>query len=193
MRVTSTSFRCALGVVACCVVVCCVVACRSESQSEPTPQEAPPAAASASDSAARRVLLTDNTALAELAVRVLRAYSEKNVEELAKLGPPGAMEKLVFLQPGNPNYATLLGDDSWRMRSVAAWAGSANAGEIRRLTRGLDDAARAWYHADADFEYGVDLRKEAGNWTFFDLVRVPVRPSELPQPAPPTPTSADPP
>lgn len=162
-------------------------------KSEP---EAPPAATSPAGAGAadaqpagepRKVDLTDNAEVERVALESLKAYREKNLEKLAELGPPGAKDKLIFLEPRNPNYATLLGDDTWRMKSLRAWAGD----KLSKLSRGVDDVALGWYHEDETHQYAVEVRKNDGKWTFFDLVQKekPGAKAAAPAPAPtPAPT-----
>ncbi len=103
-----------------------------------------------------------------MAIESLQAYRDKNLEALAALGPPNAREKIIFLEPRNPNYETLLGDSSWRMKALKAWDG-----KLIKLARGVDDNAIAWFHEDADNLYGVEVRKEGTRWQFFDLKQQP--------------------
>lgn len=112
--------------------------------------------------------LTDSKEVERVAIESLQAYRDKNLEALAALGPPNAREKLIFLEPRNPNYETLLGDNSWRMKALKAWDG-----KLIRLARGVDDNAIAWFHEDADNMYGVEVRKEGTRWQFFDLKQQP--------------------
>lgn len=143
----------------------------------------------------RKVDLTDNAEVERVALESLKAYREKNLEKLAELGPPGAKDKLIFLEPRNPNYATLLGDDTWRMKSLKAWAGD----KLSKLSRGVDDVALGWYHEDETHQYAVEVRKVEGKWTFFDLVQkdkagakanAPTPAPENPAPAPAAPAPA---
>lgn len=153
----------------------------------PTQGEVNPAEPQAG--APRKVDLTDNAEVERVALESLKAYREKNLEKLAELGPPGAKDKLIFLEPRNPNYATLLGDDTWRMKSLKAWAGD----KLSKLSRGVDDVALGWYHEDETHQYAVEVRKSEGKWTFFDLVQKEkpgakaAAPAPTPEPAP-TPT-----
>jgi len=117
--------------------------------------------------AGRRIDLTDNAEVERVALESVKAYREKNLEKLADLGPPKAREKLIFLEPRNPNYAKLLGDDTWRMKSLKAWPGD----KLTKISRGIDDVALGWYHQDETHEYAVEVRKVDGKWTFFDLVQ----------------------
>lgn len=163
-------------------------------KSEPENQPAPAGAAATVDPGAadaqtkgepRKVDLTDNAEVERVALESLKAYRDKNLEKLAELGPPGAKDKLIFLEPRNPNYATLLGDDTWRMKSLKAWAGD----KLSKLSRGVDDVALGWYHEDETHQYAVEVRKNEGKWTFFDLVQKekpgakPAAPAPAPEPA----------
>jgi hypothetical protein len=121
----------------------------------------------AGEPAGRRIDLTDNAEVERVALESVKAYREKNLEKLADLGPPKAREKLIFLEPRNPNYAKLLGDDTWRMKSLKAWPGD----KLTKISRGIDDVALGWYHQDETYEYAVEVRKVDGKWTFFDLVQ----------------------
>ena len=126
--------------------------------------------------------LTDNKEVERVSLESLQAYRDKNLERLADLGPPKAREKLIFLEPRNPNYESLLGDSSWRMKALKAWDG-----KLIRIARGVDDNAIAWFHEDATDLYGVEVRKDDGHWYFFDLKQQSksAAPAPAPAPAPP--------
>jgi len=133
--------------------------------------------------------LTDNKEVERVATESLQAYRDKNLERLADLGPPKAREKLIFLEPRNPNYETLLGDSSWRMKALKAWDG-----KLIRIARGVDDNAIAWFHEDAEWTYGVEVRKDNGHWYFFDMKQqsktaAPGAPAPAPAAAPPAPVA----
>ena len=140
--------------------------------------------------AGRRIDLTDNAEVERVALESVKAYREKNLEKLADLGPPKARDKLIFLEPRNPNYATLLGDDTWRMKSLKAWPGD----KLTKISRGIDDVALGWYHQDETHEYAVEVRKVDGKWTFFDLVQKDkagaAKPAGVPAATPPSQGSA---
>ncbi|HRE92334.1 MAG TPA: hypothetical protein PK095_24675, partial [Myxococcota bacterium] len=163
---------------------------KSEPQPAPSAEAAPGDAAGANTQAKgepRKVDLTDNAEVERVALESLKAYREKNLEKLAELGPPGARDKLIFLEPRNPNYATLLGDDTWRMKSLRAWAGD----KLTKLSRGVDDVALGWYYEDETHQYAVEVRKNEGKWTFFDLVQKEKPGAKATAPAPaPTPDPA---
>lgn len=131
--------------------------------------------------------LTDNKEVERVSLESLQAYRDKNLDKLADLGPPKAREKLIFLEPRNPNYEALLGDSSWRMKALKAWDG-----KLIRIARGVDDNAIAWFHEDANDLYGVEVRKDDGRWYFFDLKQQSkTAPAPAPTPAPaPAPTPA---
>jgi len=130
--------------------------------------------------------LTDNKEVERVALESLQAYRDKNLERLADLGPLKAREKLIFLEPRNPNYETLLGDSSWRMKALKAWDG-----KLIRIARGVDDNAIGWFHEDATDMYGVEVRKDNGKWYFFDLKQQSKSGAPAPAPTPtPTPTPA---
>jgi len=133
-------------------------------------EAAPTTAAATGDKPAPRTIdLSDNPKVEELALDSLRAYRDKNVERLAELGPPGAKDKTIFIEPRNPRYEELLGDSSWRMVSLKAWAGD----KLIKLERGID-VAFGWYHQDDKFRYGVELHLDNGRWAFHDLVQRPL-------------------
>ncbi len=136
------------------------------------PEPAAPATATqATAPAPKSIDLTDNPKVEQLAKDSLAAYRDKNVERLAELGPPGAKEKTIFIEPRNPRYEELLGDSSWRMQSLRAWDGQT----LSKLERGVD-VAFAWYHQDDKHRYGVELRLDNGRWSFHDLVQRPLKP-----------------
>ena len=152
-------------------------------------KEAPPPAAPQVDAAApaapnaptpRTIDLTDNAEVERVALASLKAYRVKDLAQLAELGPPDAKDKLIFLEdPRNPNRETLLGDTTWRMKSLQAWSGE----KLKKISRGLDDVALGWYHEDDTHEYAVEVRKVGGKWTFFNLVQKDkVKPATPPQP-----------
>ncbi len=153
------------------------------------PAEVPTAAPADPAAKPRQIDLTDSAEVERVALESLKAYRDKNLAQLAELGPPGAKDKLIFLEPRNPNYQTLLGDDTWRMKSLKAWAGD----KLSKLSRGVDDVALGWYHEDETFQYAVEVRKVDGRWTFFDLVQkdksgkavapTPAAPAPAPAPA----------
>lgn len=105
---------------------------------------------------ARVIDLTDSNDLADVAYRSLLAYRDKNMQLLADLGPPGAREKLIFIEPRNPHYEELLGDGTWQMKSLRAWDGQKESVKIRR---GIDTAF-GYYGEDADSSFVVEVRKE---------------------------------
>lgn len=148
-----------------------VVATLGACKKDAPPTEAPPPDATPADSnapAPRQIDLTDNAEVKRVALASLKAYRAKDLAQLAELGPPGAKDKLIFLEdPRNPNRETLLGDTTWRMKSLQAWPGE----ELKKISRGLDDVALGWYHEDETHEYAVEVRKVDGKWTFFDLVQ----------------------
>lgn len=113
--------------------------------------------------------LTDNKEVERVALESLQAYRDKNLAQLAELGPANAKDKLIFLEPRNPHYAELLGDDTWRMKSLKAWDGKA----LTKIARGVDDNALAYYYEDDQFRYAVEVRKDDGRWHFFDLKQQP--------------------
>lgn len=152
-------------------------ACGSdEPKSAPTPSSEAPVA-----KAPKRVIdLTDNEEVERVALASLQAYREKNLERLAALGPPGAREKLIFIEPRNPNYQTLLGDNSWRMKALRAWDGD----KLIKISRGVDDNALGWFYEDDQHRYAVEVRKDNGRWYFFDLTQQPksAKPPAAPKP-----------
>jgi len=131
---------------------------------------APPAAADAAapGTAGKTVDLTDNAEVERVALESLRAYRDKDLKRLADLGPAGAKDKLIFLEPRNPNYEKLLGDDTWRMQALRAWDG-----KLIKIARGVDDNALCWFHEDEANRYAVEVRKDGGRWYFFDLRQEP--------------------
>jgi hypothetical protein len=112
--------------------------------------------------------LTDNDKVEKVALDSLSAYRAKNLERLADLGPPHAREKLIFIEPRNPNYEVLLGDSSWRMKSLRAWDG-----KLMKIVRGIQDNALCYYPEDDTHRYAVEVRKDDGHWYFFDLLQEP--------------------
>lgn len=150
---------------------------------EPAPAPAPAADAAGDKPAGKTIDLTDSKEVERVALESLQAYRDKNLEQLAALGPPGARDKLIFLEPRNPNYETLLGDGSWRMKALKAWDG-----KLVKIARGLEDNALCFFHEDEANQYAVEVRKDDGRWYFFDLRQ---QPKNAPAPAPapaPTPT-----
>ncbi|MCC6620744.1 MAG: hypothetical protein IT385_05795 [Deltaproteobacteria bacterium] len=151
------------------VMLLCVgvvlVACKEEPAAEApsSPSAAAPGAAP------REIDLTDNPQIEQLARDALQAYRDKNIERLAELGPAGAKQKTIFIEPRNPRYEELLGDGSWRMQSLRAWDGKT----LAKVERGID-VAFAWYHQDDAARYGIELRKDDGRWAFHDLVQRPL-------------------
>ena len=132
-----------------------------------------PADENATTAGPRKVDLSDGPQIVEVAKLALTAYLRKDVEALAEVGPRDAKEKVIFIQPHNPNYPTLFGDDTWFMQSLRAW----NGGEIIRVERGID-AAHAFYHEDDEYRYAVVLHKDADDptWRFHHLKRFPTKP-----------------
>jgi len=121
------------------------------------------------DAAAGKTIdLTDNKEVERVALESLQAYRDKNLERLADLGPPKAREKLIFLEPRNPNYEALLGDSSWRMKALKSWDG-----KLLKVSRGVDDNALCWFYEDEANRYAVEVRKDDGRWYFFDLRQQP--------------------
>lgn len=159
--------RWALGMVA--VIAWSAIACGKKDEPA-SPAGAPEAAAPAGDAApaGKTIDLTDNKEVERVALESLQAYRDKNLEQLAALGPPGARDKLIFLEPRNPNYETLLGDGSWRMKALKAWDG-----KLKKIARGLEDNALCYFHEDEANQYAVEVRKDDGRWYFFDLRQQP--------------------
>lgn len=147
-------------------------------KSEPAPAAAADAAPAAGGG--RKIDLTDSKDVEKVCLDALAAYRDKNLERLAELGPASAKEKLIFLEPRNPNYQTLLGDDTWRMKSLKAWDG-----KLEKIARGIDDVARCVYHSDAEFTYEMEVRKDQGRWTFFDIMQTPKKAAAAPAPTSP--------
>ncbi|MFO0746439.1 MAG: hypothetical protein U1F43_12295 [Myxococcota bacterium] len=145
-----------------------VIGCGSKDQPAPAASAADGGAA-APKAPGRTIDLTDNAEVEKLAIDCLQAYKDKNLEKLASLGPPGAKEKLIFIEPRNPHYQELLGDDTWRMKSLKAWDGKT----LAKVERGID-VAFAWYGQDDTSKYGVELRKDNDRWSFHDLVQKPL-------------------
>jgi len=144
---------------------------RDEPAGAAAPPERTETAAPASTDAApagKTIDLTDNAEVERVALESLQAYRDKNLQKLAELGPPGARDKLIFLEPRNPNYETLLGDDTWRMKALKAWDG-----KLDKIARGLEDNALCWFHEDEANQYAVEVRKDDGRWYFFDLRQQP--------------------
>jgi len=139
------------------------------------PAGAPPAAGAPGAPEPKKIDLTDNPQVEQLARDALAAYRNRDIEKLAELGPPGAKEKTIFIEPRNPRYEELLGESSWRMQSLKAWDGKT----LAKLERGID-VAFAWYHQDETSRYGVELRKDNGRWAFHDLVQKPLTKSAAP-------------
>lgn len=106
--------------------------------------------------APRVIDLKDNDQIAEVAFGSLLAYRDKNMERLADLGPPGAREKLIFIEPRNPHYEELLGDGTWQMKSLRAWDGKKESVKVRRGV----DTALGYYGEDAENSYVVEVRQE---------------------------------
>lgn len=148
------------------VMVVAALGCGKKDEAPAAPSTA---AAEAGDKKPGKVIdLTDNEEVERVALESLAAYRDKNLEKLASLGPPKAREKLIFLEPRNPNYQTLLGDDTWRMKALRAWDG-----KLAKIARGVDDNAMCWFHEDAEHRYAVEVRKDDGRWYFFDLRQEP--------------------
>ncbi len=114
------------------------------------------AAGNGTAGAPRVIDLKDNDHLAEVAYGSLLAYRSKNMERLADLGPPGAREKLIFIEPRNPHYEELLGDGTWQMKSLNAWDGKKESVKVRRGV----DTAYGYYGEDAENSYVVEVRQE---------------------------------
>ncbi len=160
----------------------------------------PQAAADATENAAagdagggRAIDLTDSKDVEDLCVAALNAYRDKNLTKLAELGPEKAKESLIFLEDErNPNRETLLGDDTWRMKSLRSWNTGPNAGKLTKIVRGLDNVAHCHYFEDPTHNYYMEVRKDGEKWRFFDLARkpkegVPADPPLEPAKAPPMP------
>jgi hypothetical protein len=141
----------------------------------------------------RAIDLTDNKVVEEICIQALNAYRDKNLQKLAELGPEKAKESLIFLEDErNPNRQTLLGDDTWRMKSLREWNNGPHAGKLVKIVRGLDNVAQCHYFEDATHNYYMEVRKDADKWRFFDLGRkpkegVPADPPLEPAKAPPMP------
>ena len=132
--------------------------------------EAPAAAAGATAAAAPAETpeqAAEKAAVEEVAKASLSAYRDKNIERLAELGPPGAKERTIFIEPRNPNYERLLGDSTWRMRALKAWDG-----ELKGMRIGKDVAqVRFADHPDVKGQViAVELTKIDGKWRFHDLI-----------------------
>jgi hypothetical protein len=145
-------------------------ACKKDAAEPAVEPAAEPAAADATEAAAepRKIDMSDNKEIEELARKALDSYGKKDPEGLAAIGPPGAKEKTIFIEPRNPNYQTLFGDDTWNMVSVKAWDG-----KILGIERGID-AAYVVYHKDETHRYAVELHKGEAGWHFYHLKQLPL-------------------
>lgn len=159
------------------VIVLASLAACGPKETPPDPSRAPAAASSDAPKKTGTLALPaeESAAIEAVAREALTAYKSKDLAKLAAVGPPGAKDKLIFLEPRNPHYAELLGDDTWRMKSLAAWDGQT----LMKVESGVD-VAFAWYHQDETQRYGVELRKDPDpaknnekRWMFHDLVQKP--------------------
>jgi len=126
--------------------------------------DAPATVAKPADGAEpRKIDMSDNKEIEEIAKKAIEAYSRKDPEGLAAIGPPGAKDKTIFIEPRNPNYEALFGDSTWNMTSVKAWDG-----KIIGIERGID-AAYVVYHEDDAHRYAVELHKFDEGWKFYHL------------------------
>jgi len=133
-------------------------------------EQAPPAAADKAPTERgepRKIDMSDNKEIEELGRQAIAAYRDKNPERLAEIGPPGAKDKTIFIEPRNPNWDTLFGDDTWNMKTVQAWDGT-----IKAIERGID-AAYVIYHEDDAHRYAVELHKFDERWGFYHLKKLP--------------------
>lgn len=170
-------------------VVCCVAAglalgaaagCGSSKDSAPAPAPtAPPSDASAAAPQASGPPIVQ-AELEALAKKILNAYKAKDLNTLASLGPKKAKDVLIFLEPRNPNYQTLLGDDTWRMRSLRAWDG-----EIQKIRVGVGVVQVHYHGLDGGMVAALELIPEDGKWVFHDLVRVDAEGNPVDAPIPP--------
>lgn len=158
-----------------------VTACGKEDEAATPPAPSTTATGVAADPApaGKTIDLTDNAEVERVALESLQAYRDKNLQKLAELGPAGARDKLIFLEPRNPNYETLLGDGTWRMQALKAWDGKLN-----KIARGLEDNALCYFHEDEANQYAVEVRKDDGRWYFFDLRQQPKAGAPTPEPTP---------
>jgi len=150
------------------VALVAVLGCGKSAEEKAAPPTGEPTA-SGDKKPGKVIDLTDSKEVERVALASLQAYRDKNLAALAELGPANAKEKLIFLEPRNPHYAELLGDDTWRMKSLKAWDGKA----LVKIARGVDDNALAYYYEDDQYRYAVEVRKDDGRWHFFDLKQQP--------------------
>jgi len=125
----------------------------------------------------------------ELATKILKAYKDKDLNRLAELGPERAKEVLIFLEPRNPHYEELLGDNSWRMKAVKGWDGT-----FKKMRIGINVIKLYFTDQDENTAVVLELVEENGKWVFHDLVQEPrttyvpgadgkLRPAPGPRPA----------
>lgn len=142
------------------VVVAAVALLGCGSKTEPAP---------AAPADATQIDLTDNAEIERVALESAKAYREKNLERLAELAPPSAKQALIFIEPRNPHYAELLGDDTWRMKALRAWDGQ----KLMKVERG-PDVAFGYFWQDETQRYAIEVRKDNGRWQFHDMVKKPL-------------------
>lgn len=144
--------------------VTAVPGCKKQEADVPAATDAATPAAPAAEP--RKIDMSDNKDIEEIARKAVEAYSKRNAEALAEIGPPGAKDKTIFIEPRNPNYQALFGDDTWNMKTTIGWDG-----RIIGIERGID-AAYAIYAEDAEHRYAVELHKLDVGWRFYHLKKL---------------------
>lgn len=170
-------------------VVCCAAVglalgvatgCESKKDEAPAPATGAPATAAPAAPPQASGPPIVQAELEARSKRILEAYKAKDLNTLASLGPKKAKDVLIFLEPRNPNYQTLLGDDTWRMRSLRAWDG-----EITKIRVGVGVVQVHYHDLDGGMVAALELIPEDGKWVFHDLVRLDQEGKPVDAPVPP--------
>ncbi|MFT7582776.1 MAG: hypothetical protein ACI9MR_004459 [Myxococcota bacterium] len=147
------------------IAMACLAGCGGKA--DPSPAKPAVTAKATPDPNAEAANAAEKAAVEKIASAALTAYRDKDITRLAELGPPSAGERTIFIEPRNPNYERLLGDSTWRMRSLKAWDG-----ELKGFRIG-EGAAQVKFgeHPDNPKQVvAVELLKTEGAWRFHDLV-----------------------
>ena len=133
----------------------------------PTGALAPAAATDAGTTAAQHPPIVQKD-IEELGTKILKAYKNKDLQGLADLGPARAKEVLIFLEPRNPHYEELLGDNSWRMKAVRGWDE-----KFKKMRIGIGVIKLYFTDLDENTAVVLELVEEGQKWVFHDLVQEP--------------------
>lgn len=129
----------------------------------PGPPVAEPAPSPASTAEAASTPDAPEDELEGIARAVLAAWRAKDLAALASYATAHNQEMIAALKPGSSRYESILGDESGRMKAVAAWDGRLHGCRYR------GDRARCAFSEAAGEVMVLTFEREGDRWAFDDL------------------------